>query len=93
MVNAGDAFERIPIMRNELTSVSLPLARGAILKMRSARGMRVECIAGCIWITHDGELRDIVVETGQGHTFDSDRPTLISALDDARLLWLEGVPA
>lgn len=48
-------------------------------------GQRVECLGGCVWITLDGDRRDIVVEGGQAFTADRDQRALIHALEASLL--------
>ena len=52
-------------------------------------GQRVECLGGSLWITQDGDIRDVVVDAGQGFAFDRPGHALISALANARYLLLE----
>ena len=57
------------------------LARGRTLTLCEALGQRVECLDGCVWITLDGDRRDIVVEAGQAFTADRNQRALIHALE------------
>lgn len=63
----------------------LALGRAATRWLRRPRGWVVDCEAGTLWLTHDGEPRDIVLEAGQSHRCDHDGRLAIHALDDARL--------
>ena len=76
-------------MRNDLMFDSLPLAKGRIRRVRRPLGRRVECVTGALWVTQDGDPRDIVLSPGDSFVFDQRGDALISALDDARLLLLE----
>ena len=59
------------------------LADGAHARMRDALGWRVTAAGGALWITQDGDLRDVVLEAGESFAFD--RPAaLVSALGAAR---------
>ncbi len=81
-------------MRNDLMLDSRTLAKGRIRRVPHALGHRVECVTGVLWITQDGDPRDIVLEPGGTFTFDMRGDALISALDDSRFLLLETcVPA
>lgn len=44
------------------------------------RGDRVECLAGTLWITQDGDPRDTVLGTGESFTADRDGRLLASAM-------------
>lgn len=47
---------------------------------KSATGQerRVTCLSGCIWITVDGELRDIILTPGQSCAFGKHHDVLIA---------------
>ena len=47
--------------------------------------MRIECLAGCVWLTHDGDPRDIVLQAPAIYLTDRDARLLIHALDDAKV--------
>ena len=46
-------------------------------------------MTGSLWVTQDGNPRDIVLAPGESFTFDQRGDALISAFDDARFLLLE----
>lgn len=75
-------------MNNDLLLGAHTLGKGSIDRLHRSARRRVACLSGSIWITQDGDLRDIVL--GAGESFDLDRPgdALISALDDSRYLLL-----
>jgi hypothetical protein len=76
-------------MRNDLMFDSRPLAKGRIRRVHRPLGQRVECVSGALWVTQDGDPRDIVLNPGDSFAFDQRGDALISALDDARFLLLE----
>lgn len=51
-----------------------------VVRLGDASGLRVACEQGTLWITIDGELRDIVLEPGEGVTIASHADTLVQAL-------------
>ncbi|HKX94943.1 MAG TPA: DUF2917 domain-containing protein [Methylibium sp.] len=61
------------------------LPRRATLTLADRAGDRIDCLRGRLWITQDGDPRDIVLDAGA--SFELDRPGLaiVSALADARL--------
>ena len=76
-------------MRNDLIFDTRPLAKGRIRRVHRALGRRIECVTGSLWVTQDGDPRDIVLAPGESFTFDQRGDALISAFDDARFLLLE----
>ena len=80
-------------MRNDLIFDTRPLAKGGIRRVHHPLGRRVECVSGALWVTQDGDPRDIVLSPGDSFAFDQRGDALISALDDARFLLLEDLRA
>jgi hypothetical protein len=68
-----------------MTSLPERLPRRATLTLADRGGDRIDCLCGRLWITQDGDPRDIVLDAGA--SFELDRPGLaiVSALADARL--------
>jgi hypothetical protein len=48
----------------------------------ACEGMVVHCRSGMLWITHDGDPRDVVLREGECHRIDCDRPMTVHALKD-----------
>lgn len=59
------------------------LARRELLALADARGDLIRCSAGELWITVDGERRDVVLPAGADWRIASDGPVVISALQAA----------
>jgi hypothetical protein len=76
-------------MNNDLILGARPLVKGRIRRVRAEPGQRVECLSGWLWITQDGDRRDIVLGSGDGFEFDRPGNALVSALDDSRYLMLQ----
>ena len=76
---------------HELMLASTPLRKGEILRLRHAMGQRIEALSGSVWITIDGDTRDIVLDAAQGFSVDRDGDTLVSALSDSRIVVLDAV--
>jgi hypothetical protein len=49
------------------------------------RGQRIDCVRGSLWLTFDGERRDVVLDAGQSHTAESDSRLLVYGLEAAEL--------
>lgn len=59
-------------MKIRIEPGSICLARHQTLEIEQPLGFRIVCRSGSVWITQDGDPRDIIV--GSGDTFDFDRP-------------------
>ena len=78
-------------MNHDLNLDARTLDKGRIRRIRETRpfGHRIECLSGSLWITQDGDSRDIVLAPGDSFSLDRAGDALISALDDSRFLLLE----
>ncbi|MEO5696799.1 MAG: DUF2917 domain-containing protein [Burkholderiaceae bacterium] len=74
---------------NDLNTAAISLRKGGIHRLRHHRGHRIETLSGSLWVTIDNDLRDIVLEFGEGFDIDGSGDALISALTDARFVLLE----
>jgi hypothetical protein len=74
---------------HDLHPASIQLHKGEIRRLHGQPGQRIEALAGCLWITMDNDLRDIVIDAGEGFSIDRSGEAFISAFDDARFLLLE----
>lgn len=60
--------------------VTRAIAGQQTLRLPAARGQRIECLEGCVWITIDHDRRDLVVAAGQAFTADRHERVLVHAL-------------
>lgn len=67
----------------------LELPRYGILRLRDAAGVALVCRRGLLWITQEGDDRDVVLSGGQSTRVEHDGVTLIEALQPA-ILTLDG---
>lgn len=77
-------------MNHDFLSGASSISKGRVRRVGEPLGRRVECLSGVIWVTQDGDPRDIILEPGDGFDFDHSEGVLISALADSRYLLLEG---
>jgi Protein of unknown function (DUF2917) len=61
------------------------LRKGQLLALDGRHGLRIDCRAGSLWITEDGEPDDVVLEAGQSHSVSGRQRVLVQALGPARL--------
>src|SRR6185369_5386507 len=80
-----------PTMNQDLLNGTRILAKGNIRHLHADRGRRVEVVSGAIWITQDGDPRDIVLQDGDAFDFDRVGDALLSAFADSRYLVLDAV--
>jgi hypothetical protein len=50
----------------------------------------IECIEGCVWLTHDGDCRDVMLETGHAHVADRASRLVICALTKSSIRLVPG---
>ena len=56
------------------------MKRDALIAVRDAKGVRVSCLDGALWITQERLAADMVLEAGQSVVIDSPGLTLLMAL-------------
>jgi len=61
------------------------IARDKILEIKQALGVTIECLEGSVWVTRDGDLRDVILAAGCAFNIDRKQRILIQALDAARV--------
>lgn len=62
------------------------LARGATLVIEAPLGQEIFCIDGALWITHDGDPKDHVVDSGGAFVAARATRLVVYALQDARFI-------
>lgn len=70
----------------------LELAKHQHMRLADAKGWTISVLSGELWITQDGDVRDIVVGIGEDHVLDRNGLALLSALGDTRFLICDGQP-
>ena len=76
-------------MNNDLINGTRLLGKGHVRHVHGDRGRRVELVSGSLWITQDGDLRDVVLGPGEAFDFDRRGDALLSAFADSRYLLLD----
>ena len=67
--NAAELEERTPI----------GISGGSLLRLVDARGMQVQVERGVLWITQEGDAKDVLVRGGESFRLDRDGVALLSA--------------
>jgi Protein of unknown function (DUF2917) len=73
-------------MQTDLNLAAITLPRHGLHRLDDARGVLVSALTGTLWITQQGDARDIVLEAGDDALIEHDGLTLVTALADARFV-------
>lgn len=80
-------------MRSDLSLASTALRRGAVHRIEDGRGLAVQCLSGRLWLTQEGDPRDIVLEPGDLAPIERDGLSIVAALRDSSFVLLAANPA
>lgn len=72
-------------MKIDLSSGELCLQHGVPLRVARAAGLRIDCLAGNIWITVAGQATDIFLAAGDSYRIAGQGLTLIESIGDGRV--------
>lgn len=67
-------------MEVDLHNGELRLAENAPIRLRRARGLKITCTVGCVWVTVAGEALDIFLHTGESHVVAGNGLVLLEAV-------------
>ena len=68
-------------MNLELNQNGICLKPQQLVKVRGGRGHAIVCHSGSVWVTQDGDPRDIILRAGDAFTLDRDGPALVQAFE------------
>jgi hypothetical protein len=57
--------------------------KNEVVAFSRANGLRVKCASGILWITHDSDLRDVILSAGEQYVSDLASRMVVFALEDA----------
>ncbi len=69
----------------DLCGSEICLAENAPIRLQSARGVRVTCTAGVVWLTVEGEAGDIFLRAGQVYVVRGRGLALLEAIEHGRV--------
>jgi hypothetical protein len=73
-------------MNTDLNLSATFLAKGRLQRIDDGAGTLVSCLSGTLWLTQEGDLRDIVLEAGDEARIERGGASYLSALDNARFV-------
>lgn len=76
-----------------LESRLVGLSRHEVRSFAGHPGQRIESRRGSVWITQDGDPRDVVIAAGESHALDRDGPVYVQALDAVCVQLPDAAPA
>jgi len=79
-------------MKIEFSSSGVLLAKGQTLSLPDAAGVRVGSQSGIVWITQDGDPRDIVLAPGESVVLERSTPTIVQAFEPALITIADPAP-
>ncbi len=80
-------------MDTSLTKSITKLARGEILRVDNALGQSIAVVQGMLWITQEGDRRDMFLSDGDSFVFSRRGTALAQAVTDTKLLAFVGEAA
>jgi len=72
-------------MATLIRRTELQLAAAELLGLDEIRGAQLRCVEGSVWLTLDGDARDVFLSPGDRFVVDRDGVTLLHALAPTRL--------
>lgn len=79
-------------MNLELNQNGVCLKRNQVLKVRGGRGHSIVCDSGSVWLTQEGDARDIVLNAGEAFTLDRRGLTLVLAFEPGAIRITQAKP-
>jgi hypothetical protein len=80
-------MQRGPVAISDVAAHKLP--PDGVLRFERPLGQTVHCLEGSLWITLDGDCRDVVMEAGAKHRCDRNTTLTVQALGKSAKLCLE----
>lgn len=57
----------------------VPLNERLFLKLKGATGTTISCVSGCLWITRDGCIEDILLTAGKSYRVENSTRVIVTA--------------
>ena len=72
-------------MESMLDVMETTIPRGRTLRIQDGKGFDLEAVAGCLWVTQEGDTADAVLDAGETFRVSRDGSTLVHAFKEVRL--------
>lgn len=72
-------------MKVDIERATMDLERTQMLRLRGAKGVRLSCRKGSLWITQEGVARDDFLVAGRSQEIETDGVVVIEAMSAASL--------
>jgi hypothetical protein len=72
-------------MKLQLKSAELQLKNANLLTLDDSLDVQIDCLEGSLWITQDGDPRDVILPAGHSYRIDRTSRVMVFATADARL--------
>jgi hypothetical protein len=72
-------------MERMLDVMETTIPRGRTLRIRDGKGFDLKVVAGCLWVTQDGDTADTVLDAGETFRVGRDGATLMHAFKEVRV--------
>lgn len=66
-------------------ALGIALPARAMFEIPDVAGLKIRCVAGCLWLTLDNDPRDLILEPGDSYDGTVHRRAIVYALKDAKL--------
>ena len=71
--------------QHQWTRTTVRLARDGLLGIDDGRGLRLRVASGTVWLTQQGDGRDVVLHEGESFVIDRPGRTVVQALGPSEL--------
>ena len=79
-------------MKIEFSASGVVLAKDQFISLNGAEGVRIASQRGSVWITQDGDLRDVVLQPGESVVLGRGTPAIVQAFEPALITIVDPAP-
>jgi hypothetical protein len=72
-------------MESMLDVMETTIPRGRTLRVLDGKGLDLKVVTGCLWVTHEHDTMDAVLQAGETFRVSRDGATLVHAFRDVQL--------